>query len=75
MGTIFLYAQINSILDPTPITIICILLFCAGYWVGNLKSKKLMKQLSKMEKKVMDLNSELLYGPPAQSAREKSHSR
>lgn len=71
MGTIFLFVQSSSILDPTPITIICILLFCAGYWVGSLKTKKLMKQLTKMEKKVMDLNSELLYGPPAKLAQEK----
>lgn len=47
------------------LAIICLLLFIVGYWLGTLKSKKLMKKMAKMEKKIMDLNTELLYGPPA----------
>ena len=39
-----------------------ILLFIVGYWLGTMKSKKLLKKMSRMEKKIMDLNSELLYG-------------
>ena len=48
--------------DQLPAAAICLLLFILGYWLGTRKSKKLLKQLAKMEKKVMDLNTELLYG-------------
>ena len=71
MGILFLFDLSDSLLDPTPIAIICVLVFCAGYWVGHLKTKRLKKLLTKMEKKIMDLNSELLYGPPAKPVREK----
>lgn len=48
--------------DLVPLSIICFLLFILGYWLGTLKSKKLIRKMAKMEKKIMDLNSELLYG-------------
>jgi len=56
----------NSIFLPLlPVSIICLILFLIGYWLGTLRAKKLMKQMAKMEKRIMDLNTELLYGPPA----------
>jgi len=74
MGT-FLFLSIQDLLlGPFPIITACILLFAFGYWVGNRKTKKLTKQLAKMEKKVMDLNAELLYGPPGKLTGEKTHS-
>ncbi len=42
-------------------------LFIIGYWVGNLKSKKLARKMSRMEKTIMDLNTELLYGHKTQA--------
>lgn len=48
--------------DQLPAAVICLFLFILGYWLGTRKSKKLLKQLARMEKKVMDLNTELLYG-------------
>ena len=52
-------------LSLLPAGIICLIIFIIGYWLGHLKTKKLMKQMAKMEKKIMDLNTELLYGTPA----------
>jgi len=46
-----------------PMALIALLIFVLGYWFGTLKSKKLMRQVRKMERKIMDLNTELLYGP------------
>ena len=67
MGTIFLIYTQNSfsILDPVPVTLICIVIFGLGFWLGNLKSRKLIRKMNKMEKKIMDLNTELLYGSSA----------
>ena len=55
----------NLQMDLLQVGIICIILFVIGYWLGALKSRKLMRKMGKMEKKIMDLNSELLYGPRA----------
>jgi hypothetical protein len=57
-STSFLYFQ----LDTIQVGIVGVLLFSIGFWLGNLKSKKLLKKMAKMEKKIMDLNTELLYG-------------
>ncbi|HTI07954.1 MAG TPA: hypothetical protein VL832_05340 [Puia sp.] len=39
-----------------------IILFALGFWVGGaLKSKKLLRKMARMERKIRDLNSELLY--------------
>jgi len=50
-------------LDLFEAGITCIVLFAIGYWLGALKSRKLIRKMGKMEKKIMDLNTELLYGP------------
>ena len=42
-----------------------LILFAAGFWLGGLKGKKLQKRMHKMEKEIMDLNSELLYNEKA----------
>ena len=52
-------------LDLFTVSIICVILFALGYWLGTLKTKKLIRKMAKMEKKIMDLNTELLYGTPA----------
>lgn len=52
----------SFILKQLPTAGICLLIFALGYWLGTRKSKKLFKQMAKMEKKIMDLNTELLYG-------------
>jgi hypothetical protein len=43
------------------VSIAGILLFGLGFWLGTLKSKKLLRKMAKLEKKIMDLNTELLY--------------
>lgn len=55
-------ANYSISLSLFPAGIICLLIFVLGYWLGTLKTKKLRKQLARMEKKIMDLNTELLYG-------------
>ena len=55
----------NLQLDLFQAGITCIALFAIGYWLGALKSRRLMRKMGKMEKKIMDLNTELLYGPRA----------
>jgi hypothetical protein len=42
-----------------------LILFAAGFWLGGMKGKKLQKKIYKMEKEIMDLNSELLYNEKA----------
>ena len=74
MGTFLFLFIPNALLDPLPITTACIFIFAVGYWAGNRKTRKLTKQLAKMDKKVMDLNAELLYGPPTKLAGKKTHS-
>jgi hypothetical protein len=59
METIFNSRDIQ--LDLLEVAIIGSLLFAVGFWLGTLKSKKLLKKMARMEKKIMDLNSELLY--------------
>jgi hypothetical protein len=49
-------------LDLLPAAAIMLLLLILGYWLGSLKTRKLTRQLAKMERKVMELNTELLYG-------------
>jgi hypothetical protein len=48
-------------LDLIEATIISMFVFVIGYWIGALKSKKLMRKMQKMEKEIRNLNSELLY--------------
>ena len=59
METFFTSGDIQ--LDLLEVAIIGAFLFGIGFWLGNLKSKKLLKKMARMEKKIMDLNSELLY--------------
>jgi len=59
METIFNSSDIRLGLPEIAILGCC--MFAIGFWIGTLKSKKLLKQLAKMDKKIMDLNSELLY--------------
>ena len=59
METIYNSADIQLGLFQVAIVGCC--LFAIGFWLGNLKYKKLLKKMAKMEKKIMDLNSELLY--------------
>jgi hypothetical protein len=48
-------------LDLLQVFITGILLFALGFWLGTMKSKKLLRKMARMEKKIMDLNTELLY--------------
>jgi hypothetical protein len=52
----------NLQLDLFQTGIVCVVLFAIGYWLGTLKSRRLLRKMGKMEKKIMDLNTELLYG-------------
>lgn len=54
----------NLQLDFFEVSVLCLFLFAVGYWLGNRKSRRLIRKMSKMEKKIMDLNTELLYGRP-----------
>jgi len=60
----FLFFFENLQMDMFQAGIACLVIFAAGYWVGSRKSRRLMRKMGKMEKKIMDLNSELLYGHP-----------
>ena len=57
-----LYAR----LDLVQVAIIGLVLFALGYYLGHMATKKMTRQMAKMEKKIMDLNTELLYGPDGQ---------
>ena len=57
-----IYSAIQELqLDLFQVFITGLLLFLVGYWLGTIKSKKFVKRIHKMEKEIMDLNSELLY--------------
>ena len=47
--------------DLFQLMIIGLLLFAIGFWLGHARSKKLAHKMAKMEKEIMNLNSELLY--------------
>jgi len=49
-------------LDIIQVSIVGLILFSVGFWLGKIRTRKLLKQMAKMEKKIMDLNTELLYG-------------
>ena len=49
-------------LDIIQVSVVGLILFSAGFWLGKMRTKRLLKQMAKMEKKIMDLNTELLYG-------------
>ena len=49
-------------LDFLQVSIVALVLFGLGFWLGTMKSRKLIRKMAKMEKKIMDLNTELLYG-------------
>ena len=54
----------NLQMDLFQVGIACLIIFALGYWLGTLKSRRLIRKMSRMEKKIMDLNTELLYGRP-----------
>jgi len=57
-----IYSTIQDLqLDIFQVLITGLLLFVVGYWLGTIKSKKFVKRIHKMEKEIMDLNTELLY--------------
>jgi hypothetical protein len=60
METIYSTSQ-DFQLDIIQVMITGLILFAAGYWLANLRAKKLLKEMRKLEKEIMDLNSELLY--------------
>ena len=60
METIYSTSQ-DFQLDIIQVMITGLILFAAGYWLANLRSKKFLKEMRKLEKEIMDLNSELLY--------------
>ena len=61
METIYSTAQ-NFQLGILQLSIAGICLFALGFWVGSaLKSRKLLRKMARMERKIRDLNSELLY--------------
>ena len=54
----------NMQIDMFQAGIACLIIFAIGYWVGSRKSRRLIRKMGRMEKKIMDLNTELLYGRP-----------
>lgn len=60
METIYTFLQDHE-LDFMQVLFSCLFFFTIGYWLGGMKSKKLIRTIQKMEKEIMDLNSELLY--------------
>jgi hypothetical protein len=70
-----IYSIIQDLNFPG-ILIIGLLLFAIGFWMGNMKSKKAVRKIHKMEKEIMDLNSELLYNdrPGSSMMKTASHS-
>ncbi|MHA4809613.1 hypothetical protein ACX0G9_15985 [Flavitalea flava] len=48
-------------LDFIQVFISCVFFFAIGYGLGGIKGRKLTKTVQKLEKEIMDLNSELLY--------------
>ncbi len=61
METIYSKSIMDLQLDIIQVTIMALILFAAGIWLGGMKGRKLLKKMHKMEKEIMDLNSELLY--------------
>lgn len=49
-------------LDLSGVMITGLILFAIGFWLGSVKTKRFMRKIHEMEKEIMDLNSELLYG-------------
>lgn len=60
METIYTFL-LNLQLDMIQVCIAAGIFFAIGFWVGNLRRKKLLRKMQKMEREIMDLNSELLY--------------
>lgn len=42
--------------------ILGLFIFGVGFWIGNVKAKRLSAQVHKLERDVLDLNAEILYG-------------
>jgi hypothetical protein len=61
METIYSTTILDLQLDIIQVTITGMVLFAAGIWLGGMKGRKLLRRMHKMEKEIMDLNSELLY--------------
>jgi hypothetical protein len=61
METIYSTTILDLQMDIIQVTITSLLLFAAGIWLGGMKGRKLLKKMHRMEKEIMDLNSELLY--------------
>jgi len=60
METIYTTSQ-SFQLDLFQALIIGLFLFAIGFWIGQARSKKLAQKMAKMEKEIMELNTELLY--------------
>jgi hypothetical protein len=73
METIYSASQ-DFQLDIIQVMITGLILFAAGYWLANLRSKKFLKEMRKLEKEIMDLNSELLYNEKMYSDKVKASS-
>jgi hypothetical protein len=37
-------------------------IFCIGFWLGNKKAKRLTEEIYGLQRDVLDLNAEILYG-------------
>jgi|GEM_PF-1339417 hypothetical protein len=55
-------ALLSLRLNIIQVGIVGILFFAVGFWLGQVKIKKMLRRIAKMEKTIMDLNTELLYG-------------
>lgn len=49
-------------LNLLEVSIAAIFVFVIGYWFGRLKVKKMTEEIYSLQRHVLDLNSELLYG-------------
>jgi hypothetical protein len=61
METIYSTTILDLQMDIIQVTITGLILFAGGIWLGGMKGRKLLKKMHRMEKEIMDLNSELLY--------------
>jgi hypothetical protein len=49
-------------LNVLEVSVVCLLIFAFGYLIGAIKAKKLTHEIYSLQKDVLDLNEELLYG-------------
>jgi hypothetical protein len=55
-------------LNMLEVMIAGLFVFCFGFWLGSKKTKKLTEEIYGLQRDVLDLNAEILYGKEDASA-------